>query len=155
MASGGVYVLCINYLHVCQVRVTVGDSGLCCCNLSWAGDATSIIFVMTNHIFCCDKSMLVMTNIFLWWQDIFCHDKACCDKYFLQQKCACHDKHIFVVTKHILPWQSMLWQIFVATNFLLQQKYFIATNTILWQKSYKNDNYCPANDSNCVMYFEC
>ena len=23
--------LCTLYLHVCQVRVTVGDSGLCCC----------------------------------------------------------------------------------------------------------------------------
>ena len=28
-SRGGVYVPCI--LHACQVRVTVGDSGLCCC----------------------------------------------------------------------------------------------------------------------------
>ena len=27
---GGVYASCIS-LHACQVRVTVGDSGLCCC----------------------------------------------------------------------------------------------------------------------------
>jgi len=32
MYSGGVYVpLCTLYLHVCQVRVTVGDLGLCYC----------------------------------------------------------------------------------------------------------------------------
>ena len=28
--SGGVYVPCI-YLHACQVKVTVGDSGICFC----------------------------------------------------------------------------------------------------------------------------
>ena len=28
-ASGGVYVPCVS--HACQVRVTVGDPGLCCC----------------------------------------------------------------------------------------------------------------------------
>ena len=33
--------LCTSYLHACQVRVTVGDSGLCCCTcvklvLNWA-----------------------------------------------------------------------------------------------------------------------
>ena len=51
------------YLHAGQVRVTVGDSGICCCNLSLVGDATSINFVMTKHIFCHDKSMLVTTKV--------------------------------------------------------------------------------------------
>ena len=29
----GWWSLCTLYLHACQVRVTVGDSGLCCCTL--------------------------------------------------------------------------------------------------------------------------
>ena len=55
-------------------------SGLCCCALSLAGAATSIIFVATKHVFCRDKSMLAATKhllretIFLSRQN-FCHDK--------------------------------------------------------------------------------
>ena len=29
--SCALWSLCTLYLHACQVRVTVGDSGLCCC----------------------------------------------------------------------------------------------------------------------------
>ena len=33
-------------------------------DVSLAGIATSIIFVATKHVFCCDKSMLVVTKVF-------------------------------------------------------------------------------------------
>ena len=33
------------------------------------------VFVVTKHVFCCDKSMLVTTNIFLSQQKNVCHSK--------------------------------------------------------------------------------
>ena len=116
--------------------------------LSLAGAATSIIFVTTK---------VVSRHTCLSQQTYFCRNKSfvvtniCCDKHNFTatnilslQAYFCHDKHVFVSTKHIfchdksmlvatklLSWQTQ--QIFVVTIVLLQQKYFchdIMTNII-------------------------
>ena len=59
-------------------------------SVSLAGGATSIMFVATKHVFCCDKSMLAATKC-LSQQNYVCHDKIflsqqtylCCDKSFV------------------------------------------------------------------------
>ena len=112
--------------------------------VSLAGAATSIIFVttkvlsqqtcvMTKHVFCCDKSMLVATtkNVMTKWcllQQNFCHNK-----YLLRQTCVCHnkfchDKHVFVATKVCLSWQTFCCDkiMLVATN-ICHDKTFVAT----------------------------
>ena len=90
------------------------------------------VFVMTKHVFCCDKSMLavtkplVLTKVFsgcnktftcLSWQQ-FCHDKHTfvrtkhmffCDK---QKTC---DKHMFVATNTHLSWQNFCRDFFLKT----------------------------------------
>jgi len=80
-------------------------------SLPLVGAATSIIFVMTKHVFCCDESMLVVTKHLSKQNYVaakyFCHDKSfvatstclsqqkvCCDKFVLRQ--------IFVTTKMVL-----------------------------------------------------
>ena len=53
------------------------------------------VFVMTKHVFCGDKTVVV-TNLFLWWQTFVVTNTS-----LLQQntKIFCHDKHNFVATK--------------------------------------------------------
>ena len=92
--------------------------------LSLTGAALSIIFVMTKvwirqthvmtkHIFCHDKSMLIMTKLLSWqnatntclsWQNYACIDKITFVATNICHTCVvtktfCHDRHIFVVTK--------------------------------------------------------
>ena len=100
-------------------------------DLSLAGAATSIIFVMTKvcllrhnfyttnllllgqhvfvatkHVFCRDKSIFVTTKV-LSQQAYSCYNKRC---VLLQQTCVFCDKHMFVVTKLLLQ-QKYLWQL--------------------------------------------
>ena len=69
------------------------------------------MFVMTKYVFCCKKYMLVATKYCLY----DCHNKTfaatntCCNKHnFVMtkvlswQKMFCHNKHLFVTTKHIV-----------------------------------------------------
>ena len=92
---------------------------------SLAGDATSIIFVATNHVFCRDESMLAATKL-LSRQTQFCRDKTrvCRDKSFVMTSIrVCRDKSKLVAAKQ-LSWQNSLpRQIFVATKVVLRQKY--------------------------------
>ena len=87
------------------------------------------VFVVTKHLFCCDKSMLVATKL-LSRQTYFvattvllqqAYNKFCHDKTHLlsQEKYACHDKTIFswqayfcCDKRHVLSWQKL----FVATQ---------------------------------------
>ena len=55
-------------------------------DVSLAGIATSIIFVATKHVFCCDKSMLVVTkkisrNLGSSRQNVFVATKVLSQKY--------------------------------------------------------------------------
>ena len=75
--------------------------------LSLAGAATSIIFVVTKDMFCCDKHVFVVI-------------KVC-----LSQQNFCHDKITFVVA-NIYGDKHML----VATKVLSQQAYFCCINTV-------------------------
>ena len=126
--------------------------------LSLAGTATSIIFVMTKHVFCHNKCMLaatktkllpwqnyvrrdkifVMTNTkVLSQQGYFCHDTR---RVLLQQTCVCHDKSKLVVTKvchHKNAWHDkhLSWQkfcchknMFVATSILLSRQDIFCRN---------------------------
>ena len=47
---------CTLYLHACQVRVTVGDSGLCCC--------TRVTYSSANLLPC----VLFLPLYFVWWK---------------------------------------------------------------------------------------
>ena len=101
--------------------------------LSLAGAATSIIFVVTKHVFCRYKSVFVATKLLLW-QTCFCRNKY----NFCRDKFTSITTNIFVATKHVFCCdKNMLVMIKVLSRqkFLLQQKYFVATNIImLWQK---------------------
>ena len=99
--------------------------------LSLVGAVTSIIFAATKHIFCHDKSMLVITEylsrqiyfvatnichnkrnfvakIVLSWQAYFCGDNTCLSQQIfvtmkvLSQQIHLCDKHNFVATKVLL-----------------------------------------------------
>ena len=127
--------------------------------LSLAGAATCIIFVVTKvlswqahvcitkHVFCHDKSIFVVTDIFfattntsfvvtkvcLSWQK-FCYDKVfvAITKKFLSQHVfvatnVCHDKS-FVATKTRLSWQTYF---FATKDVFCCNKTFIATQMIL------------------------
>ena len=73
--------------------------------LSWAGAATSIIFVATNTCLLRQNTSFVATKIrlphfifFTTTQNYVCHDKT---HFWLRQTRVCHDK-TFVATKMIL-----------------------------------------------------
>ena len=95
------------------------------------------VFVMTKHVFCCDKSMLVVAcHTCLLWQSCVCHDKTC---LLLQQKYAGYGK-TFVVTKLCL-----LRQIFVMMNvcfvmtsilFFMTKHVFVMTKVCLSQQNF-------------------
>ena len=65
---------------------------------------------MTKHVFCRDKSMLVLTKVLLQQQNIvtanviLLRQKFCCSKhtFVMTKDVFCHDKHVFVVTKMML-----------------------------------------------------
>ena len=80
--------------------------------ISLAGAAKSIIFVVTKHSFCRDRSMLVIMAKVLSWQAYFCHDKTCLLSW---QKYACHDKTVVMTNT-----------CFVSTN-ICQDKSFVVT----------------------------
>ena len=111
-------------------------------------------YIATKHVFCHDKSKLVVTNIccdkhnfvatkILTWQVYFCHDKrhVCCDKivcfdkYLLRQTHVCCDKHNLFVTK-VLSGQAYFCC--NKTHILLQQTR-VMTKMILMA--------APTNDS--------
>ena len=52
-------------------------------------------FAATKHVFCRDKSTLVITKL-LSKQTRVCHDKS-----FVEKAYFCRDKHMFVTTKHV------------------------------------------------------
>ena len=78
------------------------------CILSLARAATSIIFVATNmykrvsvateHVFCPDKNMLVVTKL-CRDKNMFVVTKLCRDKNTLVETKLCRDKNMLVVTK--------------------------------------------------------
>ena len=117
------------------------------------GNATSIIFVATKHIFCHDKSMLAATKLCLLLHTNFCRDKHVLvatkvlsqQAYFCHGNGGCHKKYLswekpgqkyFVVTNILLLRQRLcfvvtnmcllFWHVFVVIKLLSQQKY-------LWQ----------------------
>ena len=116
----------------------------------WVGAATSVIFVTTKRLFCHDKSVLVLTKVLAWMflfvatkllsQQIFAATNIILSWFFV---CG-HDKHTFVMTKHLLSWQKYAChdKSFVMTNMCLswQKVYhdyhnFVVTNILLlWQK---------------------
>ena len=74
-----------------------------------------LVFVVTKHIFCHDKSMRSMTKL-LSRQAHVCHN-------------FCHTKHTFVTTKDVFFRQKK--NCFVVTNMCLSQKTFVTTKIIL------------------------
>ena len=69
--------------------------------------ATNMCFVMTKHVFCCDKSMLVLVTKCLSRQKYFCHDKTfvatnICRDIVLSQHAFCCCRHTFFVTSIFL-----------------------------------------------------
>ena len=101
------------------------------------------VFVVTKHVFCCDKSMLVTTNIFLLWPKKKCLSRQtyfCCG----QKKKVCHNKSMLVTTNICHDKDCFCDRSFVATNFvttgviLLQQFFccgnltFVATKDVFW-----------------------
>ena len=121
-------------MRTCCSFVMGKNAGLLLCRISvsLARAATSIMFVVTKHGFCHDKSMLVMTNdkhvvmtsLFLLQQTHVCGD----DTHLLsQQKYACHDK-TFVATNTCLSHQKFCRGKHTFENTCLsQQKWY------LWQ----------------------
>ena len=75
------------------------------------------VFVTTKHIFCCDRSMLVVT-VCLLWQNYVCHDillsqQKTCFVCLSWQKWNCvWQKMCFVMTNTCLSWQTpvLSWQ---------------------------------------------
>ena len=95
------------------------------------------VFVMTNHVFCCDKNMLAATKLLLQ-QNYFVTTKLFCQQARLwRQKYAYCDK-TFVVTKLCLLWQIFVlvttnkflsWQAYFCHN----ERWFVMTNMcLLW-----------------------
>ena len=98
--------------------------------------------VVTKHVFCCDKSMLVVTKVLLR------KSYGCCNKIFLSQQNFCHGKHNFVATSILLLWQThvcsdkthvLSWQkyacwdkTFVMTNIFFCDKGFVSTSILLF-----------------------
>ena len=138
---------CLKY-HFCCNKKRVLSRQTCVCgdkNMSFV--ATKVCLLQQN--FCPNKKIGATKN---WMrQAYFCHDKhvfVATKHLSLQQRYACHDK-TFVVTN-----KCLLRQIFVEAKVLLQQKYFVLTNNFVvasillsWQKtcfvgtnmSHKND----------------
>ena len=82
-----------------------------CTPVSLVGTATSIIFVMTKHIFCHDRSMFVMTkHAFVMTNTILsCRGKH---NFVVTKDVFCCDKHMFIMTKVLLSrLKSYLWQL--------------------------------------------
>ena len=79
------------------------------------------MFVVTKHVFCHNKSMLVVTKI-------FCHDKHnfVATNIILSWQKFCHDKHTLAMTKDMFVVTST----FIATKLYLwwQKMGFVATN---------------------------
>ena len=80
--------------------------------VSLVGAATSIIFAVTKHIFCRDKSMLVIT-------------KCLSGQIYFVATNICHDKHNFV-EKIVLSWQAY----FCCDNTCLSQQIFVTTKVL-------------------------
>ena len=79
---------------------------------SMAGAATSIVFVVTKHVFCHDKNMLVATNM-----------------------CFCHNKSMLAATKkHAATEPCLSRQIFVATKVFVMPKIFLSRQTFCRNK---------------------
>ena len=55
---------------------------------------------------CCNKSMLVTTNI-IFLQQNFCHDKQ---NFVTPKDVFCHDKCVLLQQTCLLSWQKCLWQ---------------------------------------------
>ena len=80
----------------------------------------------------CDKSMLVMTNVLLW--KIMLLNYA--TNIFLSWQKFCHDKHVFVMTKHIFLWQEYAChdKSFVVKNYVCHEKIFLSQQIFLCDK---------------------
>ena len=94
--------------------------------LSWQKFCCNKHMLVTKHVFCHNKSMLVATKL-LSWQHYVCHNKHLsrqayfsCDKRCVLswQTCVCWNK-TFVVTKVFVVTQKK-----IASKLLLQQAYF-------------------------------
>ena len=123
------------------------------------------VFIMTKHIFCHDKSMLVTTKLLS--RHIFVATNMC-----LSQQRFCLDKHTFVTTKDVFCCDKqllvvtkvcLLQQISVMTK-LSWQKYFVVTNIIFsWQNFCHNkhtfvvtrDNFFATKHLSQQAYFCC
>ena len=116
---------------------------------------TTLLFVAAKHIFCCDKSMLVIWPkfcgnkiMFVVMTKSFVMTNICCDKHnsvvtkvLSQQTYFCHDKHVFVATtKHIFCCDKafvmtntcLSWQILVTTKMFCCDKHnFVTTSFVM------------------------
>ena len=107
-----------HYMHVCRNKTwLLSWQKYACCDKTCYDKhifSDKHNFVMTKHVFCCKKSMLVLTKL------LSRQTRVCCDKYLWQQK-FCHDKHTFVATKMILvaapaQWYTKLASMIVSTK---------------------------------------
>ena len=117
------------------------------------------MFVVTKHVFCHDKSMLVMTKL-LSQETYFCCNKSfvmtniCSNKHnFVRTKLLsrqayfCRDKHVLVVTKHILSWQKYAFasfchdKSFVTTNICSNKHNFVTTKLLSRQAHFCRDKH--------------
>ena len=91
-------------------------------------------FVVTKHVFCCNKSMLVVLS----WQ------KLC----LLWQNYVCRDKHVFIMRIFVVVTSILLSQqktCFVVTNMCLPQQ-----TCLSWQNFCRNKNDTCGNS--CQRY---
>ena len=101
--------------------------------VSSAAAATSIIFVTSKDVFCRDKTMFVVTNIFLSRQAYFyvCRERVCRDKTRLLTKVSLSRQKFSAA--NVLSRQAYFCVYLVKTRLLTRQKYacrdesFVAT----------------------------
>ena len=117
-ATGIVFVVtntntCLSWQNTYFVMTKVG--------LSWQAHfcCEKHVFVMTKHIFCPDKSMLVATtfittNMCLSWQIFVARKIFCCDKHnFIMTKVLSQQVYFCCNKRCVLSWQMCLsWQKF-------------------------------------------
>ena len=119
------------------------------CKLSLAGAATSIIFVATrvlsnNH----DKRVYCNKTCLLSQQKY-----ACCDKHIFVMTNICCNKHNFAMTKYFLINKIFSWQELFCCDkcILLRQTHVCRDNTCLLRQNFCHDKMilvaAPASDS--------
>ena len=95
------------------------------CRLSLVGAASSIVFVVTKHVFCHNKSMLVVTKVLSQIKIRLLRQNFCVTtNIILSQQKFCYDKHTFVAPKDMFCCDKLVFAVtkvsFMKSILLLQ-----------------------------------